>query len=116
MSALALKGKTSPKLLTAFSSSLTPQRVEATFGPSLELGPNVTLSVESGELGMSGLLHVRVTFGKPKRDPNVALRWCEGWSRFCSSKNVDQTWKLGVWAWLEILRMLRRDLACSKFA
>ncbi|MED6198389.1 hypothetical protein PIB30_065892 [Stylosanthes scabra] len=72
------------------------QRVKVMFGPSLELGPNVTLSVEMGELGMSGLPHVWSCLSLAKRDSNVALRWCEGWSRFCSPKNVDQTWELGV--------------------
>ncbi|MED6162413.1 hypothetical protein PIB30_070224 [Stylosanthes scabra] len=44
------------------------QRVEVTFGPSLELGPNVTLSVEVEELGMSGLPHVWAW-------PNVTQMW-----------------------------------------
>ncbi|MED6202055.1 hypothetical protein PIB30_101562 [Stylosanthes scabra] len=37
---------------------------------------------------------------------NVTLVWLRRRSHFCCPKNVDQTWELGVWAWLEILRML----------
>ncbi|MED6177224.1 hypothetical protein PIB30_096015, partial [Stylosanthes scabra] len=53
-----------------------------------------TLSVEMGELGMSGLPHVWVKFGLGQTWawPNVALRWC--WAGYVFA--LPKTWvKLG---------------------
>ncbi|MED6224755.1 hypothetical protein PIB30_087236 [Stylosanthes scabra] len=66
-----------------------------------------TLSAERGELGMSGLPHVWAW-------PNVTQAWPRCGVRAGHVFAPPKRWKFGVWAWLEILRMLRCDLACSR--